>query len=73
MSSPGFFTNELVVRRVALPKMAAAAGGTGEDPVSNNGPIAPGQSGEGAPTDAAAADINRGRIICLKMFLLKTF
>ena len=50
--------------------MAAAAGGTGEDPVSNNGPIAPGQSSEGVSTDAAAAaDINRGRIICLKMFL----
>ena len=49
--------------------MAAAAGGTGEDPVSNNGPIAPGQSSEGVSTDAAAAaDINRGRIICLKMF-----
>jgi len=40
--------------------MAAAAGGTGEDPVSNNGPIAPGQSSEGVSTDAAAAaDINR--------------
>ena len=54
---------------------AAAAGGTCEDPVSSNGPIAPRLSGgEGVSTDAAAAaDINRGRIIYLKMFLIKTF
>ena len=52
---------------------AAAAGGTCEDPVSSNGPIAPGLSCEGVSTDAAAADINRGRIIYLKMFLIKTF